>query len=76
MSWGYSSEQNNFAFLIGAIFFFFCLLLRGWGLHPQHMEVLGLGVELELLAYATATPDLSPLREAVSSWILVRVLMC
>ena len=31
------------------------------GLHPRHMEVPGLGVESEvqLLAYATATPDLS-----------------
>ena len=39
--------------------FFFCFL----DLHPQHMEVPRLGVELELqlLAYAitTATPDLS-----------------
>ena len=38
-------------------FWLFCVL----GLHPQHMEVLGLGVilELQLPAYATATamPD-------------------
>jgi len=38
----------------------FCLLvswLVGLGLHPQHMEISKLGVELEpqLLAYTTAT---------------------
>ena len=41
-----------------AFFFFFLVLL---GLHPQHMEVPRLRVELELqlLAYATAMPDLN-----------------
>ena len=46
------------------VFLFVCL-----GLHPQHVEVLRLGVELELqlLAYTTATAMQDP-----SSWILVR----
>ena len=44
-------------FLIFILFLLFVFL----GLHPQHMEVLRLGVESELLllayATATATPD-------------------
>ena len=38
------------------IYFFFPSFL---GLHPRHMEIPRLGVELELqlLAYITATPD-------------------
>ena len=41
-------------------FFFFCIL----GLHPQHMEVPSLGVELKLqvLAHATATVTQDPSR--------------
>ena len=42
---------------IGIFFFFFFFLLLG--LHPWHMETPRLGVELELqlLAYATATSN-------------------
>ena len=42
------------------ISYFFCVCLLG--LHPQHMEVPRLGVELELqlLAYATATATRDP----------------
>ena len=53
-------------------FFFFVFL----GLHLQHMEVPRLGVELELqlLAYITATPDLSricdPHHSSRQCWIL------
>ena len=44
------------------ISYFFCVCLLG--LHPQHMEVPRLGVELELqlLAYATATATLDQSR--------------
>ena len=52
-----------FFFFFFSFFFFFFLALVFIGPHPWHMEVLRLGVklELQLLAYttATATPDLS-----------------
>ena len=49
------------AFSLSSLYLFFCLFILG--LHPWHMEVTRLGVELELqlMAYATAIamPDLS-----------------
>ena len=43
------------------ILFLFLIIIIFWGLHPWHMETPRLGVEseLQLLAYATATQDLS-----------------
>ena len=54
---------NFFNFIFISLFFSFFLFFGGGGLHPQHMEVPRLGVELalQLLAYTTAiaTLDLS-----------------
>ena len=52
------SRSNKFfplAFFLSFFFFFFFL-----GLPPWHMKVPGLGVELELAAYATATVTQDP----------------
>ena len=53
---GHAEVMNNSKTQYDIIFFFFLEL------HPQHTEVLRLGVELELQlsAYATATAKLDP----------------
>ena len=57
--WGFILLQHFSFSLSLSLFFFFCFL----GLHPLYMKVprLGVKLELQLLAYATATamPDLS-----------------
>ena len=62
-------RQNNLRGFLLSIFFFLSFL----GRHPWHMEVPQLGVELELQllasATATATPDLSHVYDLChSSW--------
>ena len=49
-------------FIVSFFFFFFFLVFLG--LHPQHMEVPRLGIELELQlpAYITATATWDPSR--------------
>ena len=65
-SFAFLSSTSPFVCLFVFPFNFCCLIFLG--LHPRHMEVPRLGVQLELqpLAYATATatPDLNPLSKA------------
>ena len=74
LQWTYPLDISpEVEFLDPMVPLFFCFLFSFLRPHPRHMEVPGLGVELELQlpAYTTAiaTPDLSHICDLHQCWI-------